>query len=183
VKRELTKFFLLTLVMSSLILLPMITISLSEERSENQFESRVHPASWYGFYIDSNTSSTIIIMLNITSGEETHFYIVDDADFALLANGTGFPYHTYYAFSDNLTLNFIVPYSGTWYFIIFNAFGISNTVIHVQGLVFPSPDGYVEKSTLIDWPALTTFFGIMILPVILCSVVEMKVQKTLELEE
>lgn len=107
---------------------------------------RVEPHSWYGFYIAASENTTIMANFDIVSGGSTHLYIVDEKNFQdYQLNGSNFSNSRSYTFSENLTLNFLVPYSDTWYFLIWNVW--EENAKHIVGAVIPSPDGFVGDSS------------------------------------
>lgn len=124
-----------------LVLFALLIVPVSAQQSENWVEFRVDPDSWYGFYIHASEDTTIILNLNVTAGGEAHLFIVDEEDFdSFRVNGTDLQIHESHHFTQNLTLNFLVPYSGRWYFMFWSF--ENEPAKQIQGVVIPSPDGF-----------------------------------------
>ena len=149
-----------------LIVCLLVVLPVEAQQSNNQLDFRVDPDSWYGIYIQASEDSPIMIDLNVTSGGETHLLIVDEDEFEdYRVNGTSFYIFESYAFSENLTLVFMVPYSSTWYFLFWNLG--QDTTKHIIGGVVPSPDGFVGDNSayLMNLVVYVVIAGAVIVPV------------------
>jgi hypothetical protein len=123
------------------VLFSLLVVPATALQSENWVNFRIDPDSWYGFYINASEDATIIINLNVTSGGDAHLFIIEEDRFeSYRVNGSDLTFYESYGFTENLTLNFLVPYSGVWYFLFWNLG--QDRAIHIQGVVIPSPDGF-----------------------------------------